>query len=86
MAGVPSFDNITYTMLPLFWVEATAELPEHYIQLMKEMFLNKEAILEIVKWLVIGLNVGLVILGFLMVGWKRARESEAGHRVETANI
>ncbi|KAK9871468.1 hypothetical protein WA026_012842 [Henosepilachna vigintioctopunctata] len=66
--GVSVIENLTNSLLPLFWIEEGLELPDPFTDMIKKELLRKLFILDILKYTMIVMGIAAVVVpGFLLI-------------------
>lgn len=56
-------ENMRKVVLPILWVEEGVEIPDDLVEDLNNLYFNPLKILDIVKWVLIGVGAGVTALG-----------------------
>ncbi|KAJ8959300.1 hypothetical protein NQ318_021986 [Aromia moschata] len=66
LEGVASMENVSKSLVPVIWVEESTVLGDEYTDLLKNKLFRSLKIVNIIKWVVIGIGVTALIVSFFL--------------------
>ncbi|XP_060519996.1 sensory neuron membrane protein 2-like [Cylas formicarius] len=64
--GITALENVTHSLMPVFWIEESLTLPQSYLDAIKYSAIKSVFILKIVRWIVVAVGMSLVFISLFM--------------------